>query len=145
MDLTELPPELRFVTNLATLWIGCNKLCSLPSDILLLTMLESLYAQDCELQSLPNELGRLTNLQHFLVRRVIRVGWDRDLTGGGTHAHAQVRDNYLTALPASLGQCTKLRTLSVRRVMCLLGVADWTCLLRSTATNCWPFPPRSAG
>src|SRR5947209_1513093 len=64
MDLTELPKELRILTDLEELNLSCGSLDTLPDWLDSLTNLHMLNLNGCEsLTTLPESLGNLTSLK----------------------------------------------------------------------------------
>ncbi len=47
-DLTEVPPELLRMTNIRTLRLDGNRICSLPKEIAHLTKLKELWVRECQ-------------------------------------------------------------------------------------------------
>jgi Leucine-rich repeat (LRR) protein len=128
MGLTELPSELFRMTNVKTLWLHNNDLCSLPSEIAHLTTLVNLFVR------LLKRLHRdLTKPRCFSGRRQpAQVSSARarsaDQSQGALCAALeadgslispcvtcfQVHNNLLTSLPVEIGQLRQLEALLVR-------------------------------
>jgi hypothetical protein len=86
--LTELPPEIRQLHNLITLYLGVNKLTTLPPEIGQLQNLQQLDLGENQLTTLPPEIRQLQNLQQL-----------------------DLGKNQLTTLPPEIGQLQNLITL----------------------------------
>src|SRR5947209_14278051 len=61
LALTQLPSELRQLTNLQILYLDQNQLSQLPSEIGQLTNLQELNLYQNQLNQIPSEIGQLTN------------------------------------------------------------------------------------
>ena len=62
-QLTEIPKEIGFLTNLHFLYLNWNKLTEIPKEIGGLKNLKHLYLNNNLLTEIPKEIGQLKNLQ----------------------------------------------------------------------------------
>ena len=85
LQLTHLPPEIAYFTNLEELYLYNNELKALPAEIGRLVNLRMLNLDDNQLTALPAEIGRLVNLRML-----------------------NLEHNQLAALPAEIGRLVNL-------------------------------------
>jgi len=88
-QLTTLPPEIKYLTQLTHLNIDNNLLTTLPPEIKYLTQLTCLDIDDNQLTTLPPEIKYLTQLTHLYID-----------------------NNQLTTLPPEIKYLTKLTILN---------------------------------
>jgi internalin A len=109
MDLTELPEEIRLLTNLEALNLFNNKLTSLPDSIRQLNQLQLLFLNDNHLTSLPESIGEFCQLQQLEVNNNELTSLTNSI---GQLNHLKILylgKNQLTSLPDSIGELNQLQ------------------------------------
>jgi internalin A len=111
LNLSQIPPELRLLSNLQVLTLDNNQLTQLPAWIGQLSNLRTLYLYNNQLMQVPPELGQLSNLQTLSLQNnqlTQLPAWIGELS----NLHMlSLSGNQLTQLPPELGQLSNLRQL----------------------------------
>jgi small GTP-binding protein len=114
-ELGSLPPEIRELKNLTTLYLYFNQLTTLPAEIAKLTNLTVLNLSHNQLTSLPPEIGELKNLtklnMYFNQLTTLPAGIAKltNLT------ELKLSRNQLNSLPAEIVELKNLTTLNLSR------------------------------
>jgi len=89
-NLTHLPPDIQYFSELKILWIDKTALKTLPAQIGKLAKLEILQITENFLEEFPPEIGNLSNLEYLYLKT-----------------------NKLRRLPSEVGKLTKLEILQI--------------------------------
>ncbi len=113
LQLTSLPPQIRFFTGLEDLNLSGNQLTSLPVEIGHCTALKWLDLNNNQLTTLPAAIGQCTALKLLFLHDNQLTTLPTELGQCTALQDLWLQDNQLTTLPPQLGQCVALRDLSL--------------------------------
>ncbi|MFX0098429.1 MAG: leucine-rich repeat domain-containing protein, partial [Candidatus Hodarchaeota archaeon] len=111
----ELPPEIRYMTDIKDLNIDHNLLEKLPKEIGYLTSLEQLHATQNHLESLPREIGNLINLKQIFLYRNKLKSLPAEFGNLVNLNYLQLSQNELEELPPEFGKLTSLTYLTLEQ------------------------------
>ena len=114
-ELTKLPPEIKFFTNLETLNLSKNRLKSLPSEIKSLTKLKTLDLCHNEIQQLPREISAFTQLEKLYAshNKISRI--PAEIRFNTQLKTLNLYHNEITCIPSEIKFLTQLERLFLSR------------------------------
>ena len=138
LQLTHLPPEIAYFTNLEELRLSHNQLrgfpaeignlaklqrldldrnqfTTLPSEICNLPNLQRLYLNNNRLAALPVEIGNLANLEELYLEHNQLTALPSEIGILANLRRLDLDDNHLKALPAEIGNLANLRQLGLNK------------------------------
>jgi len=113
LQLTSIPPEIGFLTNLRFLGLSQNKIKELPHSIGNLVKLEHLEVSSNQLTSLPDSIGELDNLDTLSLHYNDLKSLPDSLCNLLNLRYLYVSLNKLTKLPVGLGRLGNLEKLNL--------------------------------
>ncbi|WP_052435982.1 leucine-rich repeat domain-containing protein [Neochlamydia sp. EPS4] len=112
-QLTVIPAEIRYLSQLYELRLDSNQLTAIPTSIGQLSQLHRLVLNFNQLNALPVEIGQLSQLQELS----LNGNWLTTIPVEiGRLSYLQMlllKDNHLTALPVEIGQLSQLQQLDL--------------------------------
>lgn len=99
LGMTELPPEIKRLSNLVELDLQGNRLESLPIEITELPHLRILGLIDNNLKSVPKEVLLLENLEELRLQHNLLTSIPAELGKSGHLKNLNVSDNLLRSIP----------------------------------------------
>lgn len=114
-SLVEIPPEIRYFSQLTDLELEENEIMSLPAELFLLTHLKRLSLYMNRILEIPEELGQLTNLRMLFIFRN-RIEKIPDSISLLTHLDTlTIGANRISKLPEGMRNLTELNMLMLDR------------------------------
>ncbi len=112
-QIIPLPYEMRYLTNLTTLYLGHNELTKIPEHVIDLNKLTLLDLQDNMLKTLPESINYLTELKTLDLSTNLLQSIPENI-GHLKHLNTlRLNKNQLTAIPKSISKLQNLNELNL--------------------------------
>lgn len=109
-----LPAQIKYFSNLTSLYCGHIKLTSLPAEIGELSQLRDLNCSHNHLRSLPPDIGRLTQLNTLVCMYNQLIALPKEIGELNQLETLKCNNNLLTSLPLEIRNLSQLSHLSCR-------------------------------
>lgn len=111
VQMTSVPEEFKFLTNLQFLYLNDNFIKSVPWEIGNFEDLQRLHLSNNELKCIPREVKNLSNLQFCYLDRNQLEALPSELGECRNLIELDLSNNQLKAVPRELGNCLNLQYL----------------------------------